>query len=392
MEPARSGVPSFADMVETFAALVQADREAWARVNPKKNAGAGVVSVEEGPRNWFLRVDYPKDGTMMSYYLDRRVYAVGPIDGQVQIVGRDSRRALVPTGVVLADVHAYDWSERRGYAGPEKLDTMRPARWLTSTRKSPKMGARAERDPVLHTLSDDDPIAWTPTERLSAGVVLDPIPGMYSGWRGSKYNQNLRGAELGKVIRRDIAAAVEKGALPKGLVVSVTTTHNSVRIEVVRAPGLWVIDPAWSRGPRDRSEGRYTPVGELIVKQLESIANAYNRDNSDVQSDYHDTHFYDHVTFSYELSKQQESDARAQLGEPRVDHYLTRSIADAVGASRRGHPRATFVAPGEWLVEWVDGYQGAARVLASAVAYSPQEALEYARAFAAEHGTARKAR
>lgn len=112
---------------------------------------------------------------------------------------------------------------------------------------------------------------------------------------GEKYEatKTLRMAELSKLIKADI-----KAALP-GFKFSVRTRdHHAIDISVTAAPvGFVVKRPE----PHEFLAGWMTDEARTVHDRIEAIANAYNRDASDIQSDYFDVHFYLSVGFSSEV-------------------------------------------------------------------------------------------
>lgn len=125
---------------------------------------------------------------------------------------------------------------------------------------------------------------------------------------GSKYQatRELDIADVAKLVRADIAAAIKAGELPAGIKCSVSIQRyaggQSLSIGVKAFPHL-VVPPEltayyaagdFSRGYEGR---RLTGVAEAARAKLEAIRQAYNYDRSDVMVDYHDVRFYGDVSF-----------------------------------------------------------------------------------------------
>lgn len=122
---------------------------------------------------------------------------------------------------------------------------------------------------------------------------------------GEKYEstKDLRIAEVAKLIREDIKAAVKAGALPVGLKVSVRSESFSggraIRMSVTRLPWGFVLLnrarlAAEIENPlQDSREPRFSPEALALTEKLDAIAWAYNYDGSDTQSDYFHVRFYD---------------------------------------------------------------------------------------------------
>jgi hypothetical protein len=131
-------------------------------------------------------------------------------------------------------------------------------------------------------------------EELAAGDTSEARnkPGQFfddrSGSKGSKYIGRRPVKEVAVDVRRDLKDAIANGELPSGLkfgVKSDTRGTNALRVTILGAPKS-----------RDES-GRMTPEARAIYDKVDSITNAYNRDNSDIMTDYFDVDYYGTVTF-----------------------------------------------------------------------------------------------
>lgn len=105
----------------------------------------------------------------------------------------------------------------------------------------------------------------------------------YAGSKGPKYIGRRPVKEVSMDIRRDLKDAVASGELPAGLKFSVKSDNRGTNAVRVRVSGA----------PRTRDEnGRLTGEAKAIYDKVDSIVNAYNRDNSDMMTDYFDVDYY----------------------------------------------------------------------------------------------------
>lgn len=105
----------------------------------------------------------------------------------------------------------------------------------------------------------------------------------YAGSKGPKYIGRRPVKEVSMDIRRDLKDAVASGELPAGLKFSVKSDNRGTNAVRVRVSGT----------PRTRDEnGRLTGEAKAIYDKVDSIVNAYNRDNSDMMTDYFDVDYY----------------------------------------------------------------------------------------------------
>lgn len=126
----------------------------------------------------------------------------------------------------------------------------------------------------------------TSEARNRPGQFFDDRPGA----KGPKYIGRRPNKEVAVDIRRDLKSAVERGELPQGLKFSVKMDARGSAIRV-RVAGV--------QNPRIRDDlGRdvTSPEAKAIYDKVDAITNAYNRDNSDSQTDYFDTDYYGFVS------------------------------------------------------------------------------------------------
>jgi hypothetical protein len=116
--------------------------------------------------------------------------------------------------------------------------------------------------------------------------------------------------EIAKDIRTDIKKAIKEGTLPNDLKVSVTMrsprcinityTTNTKNIVMLKCNDCYskiqncyeTCGILWNLN--------YSETGNKLDETIKKIANAYNYDNSDVQSDYFDVNYYLRITLNYE--------------------------------------------------------------------------------------------
>lgn len=126
----------------------------------------------------------------------------------------------------------------------------------------------------------------TSEARNRPGQFFDDRPGA----KGPKYIGRRPRKEVAVDIRRDLKSAVERGELPEGLKFSVKVDARGSAIRV-RVAGV--------KNPRVRDDlGRdvTSPEAKAIYDKVDAITNAYNRYNSDVQTDYFDVDYYGFVS------------------------------------------------------------------------------------------------
>jgi hypothetical protein len=150
----------------------------------------------------------------------------------------------------------------------------------------------------------------------------------YDRYQGTKYEQGRDTAEIAKLFRGDVKAAVAAGELPKGLKLSVRVSRysggSSINVHVKACPGVSVINPGhvlaneaipYKYVEDMRIRHMYTDAGRALLAKLEALLEAYNRCESDLQSDYYNTKFYAHVSFHSELTRAERAAVVAELVE-----------------------------------------------------------------------------
>lgn len=118
---------------------------------------------------------------------------------------------------------------------------------------------------------------------------------------GSKYQatKDMDIAEVAKLVRADIKAAIKAGQLAAGkygVTIERFSMGQALNVKVA-IPGLVDRCPermaALDRGEPVRTTR--TDAAEAVIAMIEGILGAYNRAEDHGQSDYHHTRFYAHV-------------------------------------------------------------------------------------------------
>ncbi len=156
---------------------------------------------------------------------------------------------------------------------------------------------------------------------------------------GSKYRatEKLSLVEVAKLIRADVKEAVSAGVLPRGLVLSVRVRHHSSIDTTITAAPFEVLSRAHVLASDALPHlhtgiSRYTPLALCALARLEDIANAYNYDRSEVQSDYFNVRFYGHPSVSYVLEGQARDALRLELADALADLRVEYAHATATMA------------------------------------------------------------
>lgn len=387
---------SFADKVETLARHIerfdQKSRDAEAerlrargftdeRIE-RARGSLRLPEVEEGRDYWYVR----RNGS--------RRYAVDVKTGTVYPVG--SKGVLKYQGFGSLDtIGEYDWNDRwyahRKLAAPLEVEMHR------SSLVSPETKVKREPTYALHT-ADNVPLgewtAWrTRSEKLQPRGQWHPKGGPYGpAWFGANYDPSMSLADVANAVRRQFAADIADGFLPRGTVFSVTVKDKHITVTLMRMPGVQLVAREWALDPKFEGT-RTTESREKVLKYVGSVLDSYNHDKSDIQSDYFDVKFYDTADVSGRLINQQIGDLQAlATGGDRVDVYLTRSLEDALKAKKlhdswKTGPRAV-ITPGGYRIEWVtwaDHPLTARSVTSYTDVETPAQALEVAEGLAREH-------
>ncbi len=144
-------------------------------------------------------------------------------------------------------------------------------------------------------------------------------------FRGNKYLAGRSTKECAAAIRADIKAAVKAGTLPAGTYSVVMRHHRAITVTISNLQFVTLnrarvaFDAAHPcTYPRDTRLEIHSAMGKALLERVEAMVNAYNRDNSDVQSDYFDVNFYEDVKFGWEWeNEQRQAIVKQELASPR---------------------------------------------------------------------------
>lgn len=152
--------------------------------------------------------------------------------------------------------------------------------------------------------------------------TYDAKPTHSDKFRGEKYDDALSITQCAARIRADIKEAVRTGALPTG---TYSVTRSRGRAINVRISHIPFMIPNRQRvcfevhHPNLHVNGGVIPlqseVATAVLGKVNAIMSAYNRDNSDMQSDYFDVNFYKDTSFDWEWVKGQREAMEAQERE-----------------------------------------------------------------------------
>lgn len=149
---------------------------------------------------------------------------------------------------------------------------------------------------------------------------------------GTKYEETRR-LPLTKVaaaIRADLAAAQTAGDLPDTVKFAVRTEHGTgINVRIKGCADVWLYDQA------ETERRRYSEEAAELRTAVERICNAYQRDNSDIQSDYFDVRFYGDVSFVDERTVRFDAGEKHRISAARAIKDLTAAgrldITDTAG-------------------------------------------------------------
>ena len=153
-------------------------------------------------------------------------------------------------------------------------------------------------------------------------------------FRGRNYDRSLDTAEIAKRIRKEITSLKKNGTvrgLPRDAKISVRIDRfsggSSIDVIVKYLPynPLNVDRVKWEKeNPHtyvgslhsmDAAYHRYNEDGRALKEFLEELLNSYNRDNSDIMTDYFDVNFYGHVRFDYTFERECQEKIEARLNK-----------------------------------------------------------------------------
>lgn len=137
------------------------------------------------------------------------------------------------------------------------------------------------------------------------------------GYTGSKYEatKGLNTKQVAALIRKDIARLSDDRTLPRALKVGVTITTRgttAISIRIVDAPWQvhgrafrmnWLV--TGQHFDTNRRSWHYSPLTEVVMARLERIAEEYNFDKSQIETDYFHNRFWLHVRLDDRLTDAQ---------------------------------------------------------------------------------------
>lgn len=177
----------------------------------------------------------------------------------------------------------------------------------------------------------DTPTA-TDLEREKAATEGRRVPGklggQYRDYLGEKCDTDLDIAEIAKRVRAEIRDDIKSGRLPAGLKASVRIERFSggraLNVNLTAAP-FAIHDTARLLAERDTPHDvnswpreAYTAECRDVLARFKAIAEAYNYDRDDSQSDYFDVHFYLHTGIDWEVDHLAREAAKAALDPPKA--------------------------------------------------------------------------
>lgn len=148
------------------------------------------------------------------------------------------------------------------------------------------------------------PVEEKPIEAPKANAYVPAYCDPNNETRGAKFDKRLSTKDIAALVRKDIAAAIKSGAIPKGVKVSVRyesfSGGSALRVNVTALPEGWrVFNPERLRFEKEqpheippRNMARFTPETSALLSQISDLAMAYNRNNSDSMTDYFDVNYY----------------------------------------------------------------------------------------------------
>lgn len=176
---------------------------------------------------------------------------------------------------------------------------------------------------------------------------------MYERSYGYRYEEGgkLDTAEIAKLIRQEIKAAVREGLLPERWKYSVSTERfaggSSIDARVKNCADAWMLCPGYRIDTRhDYEDGSWTATGcgnpwckaggefkdregaedhDVLTEEagiakmtLDRIHGAFNHDGSDSMTDYFDVNYYGTVNFQDARSARWEAEEKARKAERRA--------------------------------------------------------------------------
>lgn len=164
--------------------------------------------------------------------------------------------------------------------------------------------------------------------------------------QGDKFEAERDIAEVAKLVRADIKAAISAGLLPFGTKCSVRVERYSMgrnlHVSVTACP-IMVANPVyvrWQQANRHASmleappsaRDRFSPEGRHVITTLERIVEAYNRRiSSDQPDDYSNVSFYTDIVFGLELREEQSASILALQPQVNLRNSWKPAASSATG-------------------------------------------------------------
>jgi hypothetical protein len=151
---------------------------------------------------------------------------------------------------------------------------------------------------------------------------------------GAKFDRNRDIKDIAKLVRADIKSLIADNWLPKGFKCSVkidrSSTYEALSIVITACPGFEIYNITRAIEEAQRPNGPFTVPflsnqAREVLTVLERTMAAYNRDDSDLASDYHNVHFYQDAKFASELVWASQADLMPlarQIATPVPDNDL----------------------------------------------------------------------
>jgi hypothetical protein len=138
-----------------------------------------------------------------------------------------------------------------------------------------------------------------------------------STWYGGRYDSALSTTDICKRIRQHLKNEARKNPLFTGARFSVRKEHHSsIRIEAVEM-GFNPLNPEYIQLEKEHGktfgESWLSINGKAFMDRIEAIADSYNFDGSDVQSDYYHVNFYLHTAINFDFTRQCQAELEADL-------------------------------------------------------------------------------
>lgn len=143
---------------------------------------------------------------------------------------------------------------------------------------------------------------------------------------GNKYDKDLDIAEIAKLVRADLKAAMAKGgSIPAGSKFKVRIQRysggQSLSVTIMSITGVKFVNAARARFEIENPHTYYnnhdlrvhTNEAEAVSATVAAIVSAYNHDGSDTMTDHFDVNFYAHIDFDWKVCAIERDEIRAAL-------------------------------------------------------------------------------